>query len=317
MKNYTALALLSLTLAACSQGTTTPSTTPSTAAGHGVVPYDASRPVYPNTQAAYDALVAADLNILSSQALTPQVYLNVLPVAGSADSVRAYVKSTFPSPAVCDLNFGDNSSVVRMTSPTTGRILTVDHPFSSYGTYTVNVTCRDNGAVLGSRSVTIRAGRQSILSGTVLTFENPPAPAGFYNGYITYQESGFTFSNTSDMVYQFAQDFGGTGSYNLGDSQTLYASTYNDSLSLRASGGAPFTLTSLETREIFHGQVNDYTITGHRADGTTVTTQTHEVPDAGSTVIFGASWTNLTSVTFGSPGNIILDNINVTPGILD
>ena len=316
MKKIAALTLLSLSLAACSQGTGTPSATST----HGIVPYNATSPIYANTQAAYDALVAADLSKLSSQALAQQVYLNVLPIAGSTDSVRAYVKSSFASPVTCDLNFGDGSAAVSVQSPTTSRIQTLDHAYSTFGSYTVTVTCVNGGTVVGTGNVTIRAGRRSTSIGTVINFENPPAPTYNYNSYVTYQENGFTFSNSlngSYLVYQFAKDYGGPGGYNLGDSQTLYTVSQNDSLTMRATDNAPFTLNSLQTGEVFHGQTNDYVITGHKVNGTTVSVQTSEVADTLTTLSFGPAWTDLTSVTFGGPGNIILDNIDVTPGTLN
>ena len=310
MKNYTALALLSLTLAACSQGTGTPSGTPATAAGHSIIVNDPSHVIYADTQAAYDALVNADLQRLSPQVFTSQgkVYLNVLPVASRPGTVRAYVKSTFASPAVCDLIWGDGTTSP-LTSPTTARIETSDHAFSTFGTYTVSARCRNGAAIVGTSSVTLQAGVQT--SGTVITFDSPAAPSGYYSVYTSYQENGFNFAGQG-RLYTFATDFGGNA-YNFGSSQGLYMEFSGGRvLTMAPISGLPFSLQSIDARSAAGNDVSNVSVTGHRGDGSTVTAVTNEIANAGSTLTFDSSWQNLTSVEFTSTGGsaqFILDNV--------
>ena len=314
MKNTLALTLLTVTLAACGQNNA-----PSAQTAAVLRPeQQASGTRYANTQAAYDALVNADLNKLSMQTLAQQVYLNVLPVAGSPDSVRAYVKSSFASPVTCALSFGDGSAALSVQSPTTTRIQTLDHAYGTFGSYTASVTCLNNGAVVGTRSVTISAGLKPATSGLVIDFNSPAAFSGSYNYFISFQEKGFNFrDDPSYGLYTVAPDFG----QNAGPSQGLY--TYGigqgtNSVVMEPINGTPFTLNSMETRSFYSGITEDLLITGHKLGGGTVTHQTHQIPDGSAVETFDASWNNLISVSItGANANadtMVIDNVNVTPG---
>ncbi len=309
------LALLSLTLAACGQ-TATPS-----AQLPGVPDLTLSRTVFPNTQAAYDTLVNADLRTFSAQRLgtvTPvapaQVYLNVLPIPSSADSVRAYVKSSFAAPVTCSLDFGDGASSA-VESPTSTRIQTLDHAYNTFGTYTLTVTCVNGGTVVGTQSVTVQAGKKP---SSVIDFNTPAAPSNDFISYTTFQEKGFNFASldNSSSLATFSPDYQ-SGSRNAGPSQGLYHYAVNNTNALIMTpvmGGQTFSLTSMETRSFYKYSTNDLLIVGTRADGSTVTHLTHQIANDSAVETFDATWTNLTRVAFnpaiqnGEP--TIIDNIH-------
>jgi len=316
MKTYAALALLSLTLAACSQqAIISPDATTAKASsrGEGVV-------VYRTTDEAQEAQVLTELNRLgmgtqlSAQAVAGQVYLNVLPVSASTDSVRAYVKSTFASPATCSLTWGDSSAGTPFVSPTTLRIDTRDHAYAVFGSYTITATCKDGSTVLGTQSITVSAGKKA--TAVTLNFDSPAAPSGDFLTYYAYTEQGFTLTN-SFPAYNFVRMFNpnyGLGYY-WGTSQGAYTYASGDSYLMEASDGALFTLKSLEAICILRNQVCDFNVTGYKQDGTKIFARTQEIANASSTLTLNSDWTNLTRVTFGNTGQgtpILLDNIVVS-----
>ena len=309
---FALLSLLSMALAACSQGQT-PTATGNT--GQAVIPgmQDAlsGGQTFTDSQAAYDALALSTLN---AQALATQAYLNVLPIPASPDSVRAYVKTNFPPDCVTSIDWGDGSALTPVVTPSTSRIETHDHGYQHFGTYTVTLTTRDaGGAVVDTRTSTLQAGRKSV--GVVLNFDSPAAPSGTYIFYGTaYSEQGYTFTRHNSALYQFATNYGG-GSYNWGSSQGLYTNASGPSMDLTAANNAAFTLTALDVRDVRRFGVYDFTIVGTRADGSTVTTRTHETLNGGSTLTFDASWTNLRRVTFGTGNEVhaqIIDNVHIS-----
>lgn len=313
MKTYAALALLSLTLAACSQ-----QATPAAQNASSLVGTAAQGQAFANTQAAQDAQINAELKALgldggvSAQAVTPQVYLNVLPVPTSSDSVRAYVKSTFTSPVTCSVTWGDGSTSTSVASPTVGRIETKDHAYTTFGTYTITVSCLNGETVVGTQSMTVQAGKKA--TGVTLNFDAPvaPRPPG-YNIYATYQEQGFTFSadrTSSDALVQFSA--AGFGGYNLGPTQALNPNYGGDRLYLSASDSAPFTLKSFDFRPLIGSNLST-TLVGFKQDGSTLTVPLNTTTSTNQTVTLDSSWTNLSRVVF-NPGNtyILIDNVNVS-----
>ncbi|THF70349.1 hypothetical protein E7T06_07710 [Deinococcus sp. Arct2-2] len=313
MKTYAALVLLSLTLAACSQ-----QATPATQGTRSVVGTTGQGQAFANTQAAQEAQITAELKALgldgsvSAQAVTPQVYLNVLPVPSSDDSVRAYVKSTFASPVTCSVTWGDGSASTSVASPTVGRIETKDHAYATFGTYTITVTCRNGESVVGTQSMTVQAGKKA--TGVTLNFDAPvaPNPPG-YNLYATYQEQGFTFSADTtgyDALVLFSA--AGFGGYNLGPTQALNPNYGGDRLYLSASDSAPFTLKSFDFRPL-NGSNLSTTLVGLKQDGSTLTLPLNTTTSTNQTVTLDSTWTNLSKVTFNA-GNtyILIDNVNVS-----
>lgn len=304
-----ALAVLTLLMAACSQAPTP--TAPTATATHGIQGNS-----YATSNAANDALIDADLQRLglnggvSAQAIAPQVYLNVLPVPSSADSVRAYVKSTFTSPVTCSLDWGDGSAAAPFASPTTLRIDTRDHAYMTFGTYTLTVTCLNGATVVGTQSVTLQAGKKA----TRLDFDAPVAPNGGLNRYATYQEKGFNIFTDQGLqgsqdVIQFSPTWGG---YNLGPTQALNNDFLGVPMHLTTADGTPFTLMSFDFRPL-SGSSMTSTVVGLKKDGTTVTAPMNSSTTANTHVVLDGSWTNLSQVTFNDGESwLVIDNVNVS-----
>jgi hypothetical protein len=314
MKTYAALALLSLTLAACSQ-----QATPTAQQATSLVGTAGQGQTFANTQAAQEAQITAELKTLgldggvSAQAVAPQVYLNVLPVATSADSVRAYVKSTFTSPVTCSVTWGDGSASTSVASPTLGRIETQDHAYATFGTYTITVTCRNGASVVGTQSMTVQAGKKA--TGVTLNFEDPVAPAEFFLFFTTYSEKGFTFTSTGNDLLVHATT-SGSPNYYTNQTQGLLVDNPSSTRIMTASDGAPFNLLKFDYYRFIKSSSLDALVTGYKQNGTTVTMQLTQSSDVSTTVIPGNDWTNLTRVEFSNPSGqfneAALDNVNVS-----
>jgi len=307
VKTLPLLALLTLTLAACSQASTP------TAVGTGdVVAVTHPSGIYANTQAANDAFVLADLNRLGTLAIAPLAYLNVLPVPGSTDSVRAYVKTSFASPVTTSVSWGDGTATTAVATPTVSRIETHDHAYAVFGTYTVTLTSRDGaGVVIDTRTFTVQAGKVPVASDTVITFDAPPVAANSRADYAVYSEAGFSFQRPNYTVSRFGVPFNG---FNVGSSTGLYMFFSSATDFMTPDDGKPFALKSLDVRDIVVDSISNVRITGHKTDGSTVTLTTNEVANAAVTVTFDGSWQNLLSVDFQSAGGrneSYFDNVTV------
>lgn len=306
MKNFALITLLSLTLAACSQGQTPNARTgtpPTGSLGTG--------PTYPTTQAAYDALALADLDGVAALALAPQVHLNVLPVPANPGSVRAYFKSSFPNTDTCSLDWNDGSAVTAIQSPTLTRVDTRDHAYAAYGSYTVNATCKDaSGTTVGTQSVTVQGGVKA--TNLILNFNTPALTGRTYYYSATTSEGGFTFTGPNFGHFSTGYYDSTPGQYYWGPSQGLYTYASGIIPVMRPDDGKPFTLNSVETHSI-RNYTDDYVIVGHKADGSTVSKSTSEIVRTPTTVTFDSTWTNLTSVDFGNGSQSwILDDVNIS-----
>lgn len=301
MKNYAALALLSLTLAACSQNAVLPAVqTPSFGSTQGRS--------FVTTAQANTAFVLSDLDHLSTQAVAPQVYLNVLPVPTSADSVRVYVKSTFTSPVTCSVTWGDGSASTSVASPTLGRIETQDHAYATFGTYTITVTCRNGASVVGTQSMTVQAGKKA--TGVTLNFDTPALADGDVRFYQSYQEQGYQISSSgSGDVVQPSKNF--VNGFHPRASQPLSQYFPSVVLQLASLDQAPFTLKSFEFGPSFDAQVS-FTLTGYKADGSTVVRVLNDPAVAYQTVTLDASWSALSRVSFSNGSTYYnIDNIQL------
>ncbi|AZI44139.1 hypothetical protein EHF33_14635 [Deinococcus psychrotolerans] len=318
MKKYVAFAFLTLGLAACSQQAVQPA---QSAAQFRTPPIGQGGQAYSTTSEALEAQVMADLNrrgfgdTLSVQGLAPQVYLNVLPVPTSDDSVRAYVKSNFTSPVTCSVTWGDGSTSTSVASPTVGRIETKDHAYATFGTYTITTSCVNGATVVGTQSVTVQAGKKA--TGTIIDFENPVVSDNQVQIYSSeYQEKGYSFTmNVPDGIYQF-----GKGSpfnfYTFNSSQTLCSC--DNTTSLIMMGVVPsdlFTLTSFDYKRLESTSAN-FVLTGYKSDGSSLSVALSDSGDQMQTYQLGSAWTNLTKVTFGNDTAnrnwLLVDNIHVS-----
>ncbi|AZI44140.1 hypothetical protein EHF33_14640 [Deinococcus psychrotolerans] len=317
MKKYVAFAFLTLSLAACGQQAVQP------AAQLSAIPIGQGGQTYSTTSEALEAQVMADLNrrgfgdTLSAQGLAPQVYLNVLPVPTSDDSVRAYVKSSFTSPVTCSVTWGDGSTSTSVASPTVGRIETKDHAYATFGTYTITTTCVNGATVVGTQSVTVQAGKKA--TGVIIDFENPvaPLPAPGYLLFASYQEKGFTFTTQqpdSSSLVVFAPN-GPFSYYNI-NTQGL-SSNYGppDAIIIKAANNAPFSLMKFDYRKLqfLRGGTFGVTVTGYKSNNTIVTLHSTTSTDNNTTVTLDSNWTDLTRVELLSDSAyLIIDNVNVS-----
>lgn len=308
MKSYAALALLSLALAACSQqAVISPDATTANAStrGEGVVSYR-------TTDEAQEAHVLTDLSRigmgaqLSAQAIAGQVYLNVLPVPSTAGAVRAYVKSTFASPATCTVNWGDTTTATNVASPTVGRIETKDHLYATFGTYTVKVTCMDGTTVLGQQSMTIQGGVP--VSDVTLDFEIPVVSSSLTLD--SYEQNGFVATSGSSSTLLL---LGANSYYNPNPTQVISPTAYNDSLVVAAINGLPFTLKSFDFAPFNNSNNGYFTVTGNKQDGTVLSTTIYNNSTSLLTQNF-SNWTNLTSFKIKESNTTYLnvDNIKLS-----
>jgi hypothetical protein len=311
MRRLLALPLITLALAACSQNSNVPG-----AQIDQQSPGFGTGPAYLNTQAAYDAQINAAIapqSVTAAPSLPPQVYLNVLPIASSPDSVRAYVKSSYPSPITCSLTWGDGASS-SVQSPTTNRIQTLDHAFNTYGSYTVNVTCVNGGTVVSSKSVTLMTGRRATGSPATMTFDTPDQSPGRIAFYQSYQENGYQIAGVgSQDVVQPARDYG-NGFYPRA-SQPIAAYFANTVLTLSAVNGSLFDFRSFDFAPAFDRDTTaSVTVTGYLPNGSTLTSVFNDPGSALLTATLDSSWTGLTRVTFSRGTNLyIIDNVRVAP----
>ncbi|THF70350.1 hypothetical protein E7T06_07715 [Deinococcus sp. Arct2-2] len=307
MKIYAALALLSLTLAACSQqAVISPDATTAKAStrGEGVVSYR-------TTAEAQEAHVLTELTRigmgaqLSAQAIAGQVYLNVLPVPSTAGAVRAYVKSTFTSPAICSVTWGDGSTATAVASPTVGRIETKDHLYATFGTYTVTVTCMDGATILGQQSMTIQGGVPA--NDVTLDFETPAVSGqALYNAY---EQNGFIATAGSSVVLLL----GANSQYNPTPTQVISPGNASDPLIVTASNGLPFTLKSFGFAPYVNTNGSSFAVTGLKQDGTVLSTTISNNSSSLLTQNF-SNWTNLTSFRIDNASGYYLnvDNIKLS-----
>ncbi|AZI44138.1 hypothetical protein EHF33_14630 [Deinococcus psychrotolerans] len=314
MKKYVAFAFLTLSLAACSQQAVQPA---QPAAQFRTTPIGQGGQTYSTTSEALEAQVIADLNrrgfgdTLSAQGLAPQVYLNVLPVPTSDDSVRAYVKSSFASPVTCSVTWGDGSASTSVASPTVGRIETKDHAYATFGTYTITTSCVNGATVVGTQSVTVQAGKK--VTGVTLNFDTPPVASRDVRFYQSYQEQGYQIYGTGNQdVVQPSKDFG--NGFHPRPSQPIANLDASVTLQLASIDQAPFTLKSFDFAPAFGNEVG-FTLTGYKADGNTITASLDNPDVAYKTITLDSSWTNLKRVTFGNvtgSANYVLDNISLS-----
>jgi hypothetical protein len=169
------------------------------------------------------------------------------------------------------------------------------------------------------------AGSVGSAQAMTITFEDhavSPGTANPTSGDLT--SGGFLFDSTADF-YQLANNSADI------DNGSTYLVTEGDPLSqvtLSQSGGAPFTLTSLDYAkwQSAASAAATITITGTHVDNTTVVTTLSPGGFFGGpgvdfqTFVFGPAWANLsmvalsgTGATFGSLNYFAIDNVVVAP----
>lgn len=303
MKHFPALALLSLTLAACSQNSTPNAQVTSDLTAQS---YAASLPHGDGTtlaalQAAQDAAITSSFDALSTQALAPQVHLYAALIPGTNDQVRGYFKSSFASPVTCSVNWGDGTTATSVGSPTAGRVEAQNHTYGSFNTYTITVTCMDGGAVVGTQSVTVQAGRKS----ATFDFESPRANANSYINAGVIRSTGFTLNMGS-----FAPVWSGTQTGARGTTGTQSVDPVSTVNITRDTGGT-FTVKGFDYVNFTLNNTGTTTVTGIHPDGTTVTANVTGANTA-KHFTFDATWVNIKTLRFtSSGGRTFLDNIDL------
>lgn len=138
---------------------------------------------------------------------------------------------------------------------------------------------------------------------TVITFDDPAPITIDANGIATYTESGFTLSGPAATFLPI-------------DASLIGGFDPAASLSLKAVGGATFSLASLDDEFVDLGidETPGLLSVVGILNGITVGSRVVALGDL-ATATFGSSFGSLTEVTFTSSSAFALDNINATTGV--